>query len=160
MSNDRLETLWELEQIRQLKARYFQAVDEKDYAGIAAMFTPDAIVDFSEEIRYHVGHHGVPLDALDGPPAIIVGGAATAAVIKDAIDSLVTVHHGHDPQIVMNDATTATGRWSMFDILEYPDEVMYGYGHYHERYVNTDGQWQFAALRLSRIRVEWRVKEC
>ena len=36
------------EAIRQLFAVYAKAIDTKDYAGIAACFTPDAVVDYGE----------------------------------------------------------------------------------------------------------------
>lgn len=36
------------EAIRQLVAVYAKAIDTKDYAGIAACFTPDAVVDYGE----------------------------------------------------------------------------------------------------------------
>ena len=36
------------EAIRQLVARYARAIDTKDYAGIAACFTLDAVVDYGE----------------------------------------------------------------------------------------------------------------
>lgn len=51
-------TLLAVEQIKLLKSRYFQAVDE-DYASIAALFTAGAVVDLSGEPQYHTGHHGV-----------------------------------------------------------------------------------------------------
>jgi len=69
-----------------------------------------------------------------------VTGAAATEVIANAVQDIVTVHDGHDPQIVVETAVTARGRWSLYDRLEYGDEVMHGYGHYHESYRRVQGQ--------------------
>jgi SnoaL-like domain len=146
--------LWAIEQIRRLKATYFHAVDAKDYAAIASLFTDDAVVDFSGEPAHHVGHHGVEPDAA-GAARPVIGGRATAQVIKEAIDGIVSVHHGFDPIITVDSATTASGTWSMYDQLNYSDETMHGYGHYRETYVLGDHGWRFSSLKLSRLRVVW-----
>ena len=59
-----VETLLAIEEIRHLKSRYFQAVDDKDWEVIVDIFTDNAVVDFSGEGRYHVGHHGVVADPI------------------------------------------------------------------------------------------------
>lgn len=153
-----LEELLAIEAIKQMKSRYFQAVDEKDYRLIEQLFTEDAIVDFTAELRHHVGHHGVNEEVLRTPVQPVTGGVETARVIADAVDGLVTVHHGHDPQITLLGPDTATGRWSMYDILEYPDETMHGFGHYHEEYVRQGQDWRFSKLTLTRLRVTWEPR--
>jgi SnoaL-like domain len=149
-----VETLVALESIRVLKSRYLQAVDEKDWPAIVDIFTEDAVVDFSEEGQYHVGHHGVEAEDID-PEQWKVTGAAATEVIANAVQDIVTVHHGHDPQIVVETAETARGRWSLYDRLEYGDEVMHGYGHYHESYRRVQGKWKISSLKLTRLRVVW-----
>ena len=42
---DRLEMLWAMEEIRQLKARYFRFLDTKDWVGMRTIWTADAVFD-------------------------------------------------------------------------------------------------------------------
>jgi hypothetical protein len=150
-----IEALLAFEEIRQLKSRYFQAVDGKDWNAIAEIFTADAVVDFSGEARHHVGHHGVRADAIDPEQGRMTGGPATAHGIASAVSGLVTVHHGHDPQITLTGPDSARGRWSMYDCLQYADEVMEGWGHYDEEYRREHGRWRISRLTLTRSRVVW-----
>lgn len=152
---DPLVALMNIERIRLLKARYLQAVDEKNYGVIREVFTADAIVDFSGEPQHHVGHHGVSDEVLSGPPWVAIGGQAAADVIAGAVGDIITVHHGHDPRIYVSSADRAVGLWSLYDRLEYPQETMHGYGQYHESYVVEDGVWRIATLKLTRLRVVW-----
>jgi hypothetical protein len=149
------ETLWAIEQIKLLKSRYFQAVDEKDYGAIAALFTADAVVDFSGEPQHHVGHHGITEDEVDPHSWRVVGGTEAGRVIAAAVQDVMTVHQGHDPQIVITGSSTARGRWTLYDMLEFPDETMHGFGHYLVEYELHDGHWLISSLRLTRLRVAW-----
>ena len=50
------------------------------------------------------------------------------------------MHHGHMPEITLTSPTTASGIWSMEDMLRYGDGTeLHGYGHYHETYEKVDG---------------------
>ena len=45
---------------------------------------------------------------------------------------------------------------SMEDIVVAPDRsVVHGWGHYHETYRIIDGQWRFATVHLTRLRLEY-----
>lgn len=94
-----IDKLRAIEEIRQLKSRYFQVVDEKDWAGIEALFTTDARVDFGGEGQHHIGHHGVTAADINPDDWIVSGGEATARVIAGAVSEVISVHQGHDPQI-------------------------------------------------------------
>lgn len=78
--------------------------------------------------------------------------------VSTLLTPMVTVHHGHMPEIELTGERTATGIWAMFDWVHNPDEAgpaMQGYGHYHEEYEKgDDGQWRIKALRLTRLRVD------
>lgn len=147
-----------IEDIKFLKSRYFNAVDTKNWAVIEELFTEDASVDFSGECKYHVGHHGVSEEDLNPAEWIVSGGAETARVIQGAVGEVIAVHHGHDPQIVVHSEDSASGRWSLYDRLEYENEVMHGFGFYDEEYSCVDGKWRIAALTLTRVRVAWEDK--
>ncbi len=141
------ETLAAVEAIKALKARYFRAMDTKDWAAFEAVFTTDATMDVSGD-----------LDSGDDDAGIIRGNAAIRAFVHDAIDTVATVHHGHMPEIAVESPTRARGIWAMEDRLRWPEGApirsMHGFGHYHETYERHDGRWLIASLRLTRLRVD------
>ena len=46
---DAAEELLAIEQIKQLKARYFRCMDTKDWDGLRAVFAPNAVLDVTGE---------------------------------------------------------------------------------------------------------------
>jgi len=86
------------------------------------------------------------------------GNVAIADFVKGAVDPVVTVHHGHMPEIEILTPTTARGIWSMEDKLRWPEgspiRSMHGYGHYHEEYKKVDGAWKISLNKLTRLRVD------
>jgi uncharacterized protein (TIGR02246 family) len=145
---DDIEILAAVEAIRQVKARYFRCMDTKDWDGFADQFAPDAVMDINEDIG------GSPGD----DAGTIRGNQAIADFVRGAIDDVLTVHHGHMPEIEITSPTTARGIWAMEDMLRWPEAAsmneMHGYGHYHETYEKTDGQWRIKTIRLARLRVD------
>jgi uncharacterized protein (TIGR02246 family) len=133
----------DIEAIKQLKARYFRTMDTKDWAAMREVFAPDVHVD-------------VTADA--GPDAVYDGVDAFMAMLQTTLQDVVTVHHGHTPEIAITSPTTATGTWAMEDHLRWPEgspiNELHGYGHYHETYVKTEGGWRIASTRLTRLRLD------
>lgn len=129
----------EIESIKQLKARYFRMMDTKNWDGFAAVFAPDVVIDTSE----------------DGTP-VTTGVEAFVPVLSQILDGVVTVHHGHMPEITLTSPTTDSAIWAMEDHLWWPEggplRHLHGYGHYHETYVKTDDGWRIATLKLTRLR--------
>jgi hypothetical protein len=71
------------------------------------------------------------------------------------IGEVVTVHHGHMPEIAVTSATTAHGIWAMEDLLRWPDGTeLRGYGHYHETYRKVGDEWRIASFTLTRLRTD------
>jgi SnoaL-like domain len=142
------EDLLAIEQIKQLKASYFRCMDTKDWDGFAQVFAPDAVMDMSSELR----------DGTTEGSGITHGNREIAAFVRSAVDAVVTVHHGHMPEIELTSPTTAKGIWAMEDKLRWPDgapiRTMHGYGHYHETYEKVDGEWRIKTIRLTRLRVD------
>lgn len=145
---DTLERLHAIEEIKRLKACYFRCLDTKDWEGFAGVFAPDAVMDMSSEMR----------DRRTEGEGITTGNRAIAAFVRGAVDDVVTVHHGHTPDIELTSTTTATGIWAMEDKLRWPEgspiKSMHGYGHYHETYEKVGGAWKIKTLALSRLRVD------
>ena len=140
---DTLERLAAIEEIKQLKARYFRCMDTKDWAGFAGVFAPDAELDMRGE---------------DPGSDVNRGAQVIADYVRNAVDPVVTVHHGHMPEIEITSDDTATGIWAMEDKLRWPEGSpigwMHGYGHYHETYERVDGAWKIKTLTLTRLRID------
>jgi hypothetical protein len=141
---DAAEELLAIEQIKRLKARYFRSMDTKDWDGFAGVFAPNAVLDVTGETP--------------GDEGIVRGNELIAAYVRGHVDPVTTVHHGHMPEIEITSATTASGIWSMEDMLRWPEgspiSSIHGYGHYHETYEKIDGEWRIASCRLTRLRVD------
>ncbi len=128
----------DLEAIRQVKARYFRMMDSKDWDGLAAVFTDDVEIDMTGE-----------------------GGGVTRSVseympfLREVIGDVVTVHHGHMPEIEVTSPTTARGIWALEDQLWWPDGApirhMHGFGHYHETYEKTAQGWRIKTMTITRL---------
>ena len=141
-----LERLLAIEEIKQLKAKYFYAYDNKLWdMWRDEVWAPDARLEVPE-----MGRDIAPRDAM------------IAWVIEQSADQ-VSVHHGHTPIIEITSDTTATGLWAMEDRLyrskEHPlngdTAYVLGFGHYHETYVKLDVGWRIRSTRLTRLRTEY-----
>jgi len=141
-----LQTLFAIEDIRAVKARYCRCLDTKDWEGFAALFTPDAVMDVRE----------------DTGNAPIIGISAIVAQVRFAVDHAASSHQVHTPEITLDSPNTAHGVWAMQDrVVWQPSQSpipgiasITGYGQYHERYRREGGVWKIAALRLSRFHVD------
>jgi len=128
----------DVEAIKQLKARYFRTMDTKDWAAMREVFTDDVVMDTTE-----------------AGGAVTSGADRFVAFLREAIGEVITVHHGHMPEIELTSATTATGVWAMEDMLRWPDgREMHGYGHYHETYEKVGGAWRIKSSKLTRLRTD------
>ncbi len=137
-----LRRLLDIEEIKQLKASYFRALDCKDWIGFGAVFARDAVLEVPEADMTRIGAEAI------------------VASVSEALEGTRTVHHGHMPEIEMTGPDTARGTWAMFDYVEWPAPAagarvgIRGYGHYHEEYVREDGAWRISRSRLERLRVD------
>ncbi|WP_445166228.1 nuclear transport factor 2 family protein [Mycolicibacterium sp. Dal123E01] len=128
----------DVEAIKQLKARYCRLLDTKDWAGWREIFTDDFVSDTTPS-------GGV----------LITGADNMIAFIKKTLGkpSQPTVHQVHAPEITLTSESTATGIWALNDIVRLaPGVNLQGYGHYHETYEKTGGQWRIKTSTLTRLR--------
>jgi len=129
----------DVEAIRQLKARYFRLMDTKDWDAMRFVLTDDVVMDTT---------------ASGGN--LMTGADRYMVFLREAIGDVLTVHHGHTPEIELTSETTATGIWAMEDMLRWPNgKEMHGYGHYHETYEKVHGAWRIKTLTLTRLRVDF-----
>ncbi len=144
-----------LEEIRKLKARYFRGVDTKDFALLRAVFTDDAVADYrNASIDPPSGKRMV--EGLAEEP--IEGGETIARWIVDSMQPIVSVHHGHMPEIEITGPASAEGIWAMEDRLYFPGtgemKGVAGFGHYYETYACIDGAWKIKTVKLVRLKVD------
>jgi SnoaL-like protein len=144
MSDDNglLRRLLDIEEIKQLKARYFRLMDTKRWEDWSSVFAKDAVMEV--------------------PEASVVnnGRAQIVQQVSRILEGVRTVHHGHMPEIELTGPDSARGTWAMYDYVEFPSSEsggrvgLQGYGHYHEEYVREDGEWRIARTRLVRLRID------
>jgi hypothetical protein len=87
--------------------------------------------------------------------SVITGADAFMEFVRDTLDNVITVHHGHMPEIDVTSPTTATGTWALHDRLLWSNGArLEGYGHYHETYAKIDGEWRIASSTLTRLHMD------
>lgn len=144
---DTLTQLLAIEQIKQVKARYFRSIDTKDIALLRTVFTDDATFDVRTAVTLEPDPDGRGYQE---------GGDAITAFIAAAIAPNRCVHHGHCHEIEVLSETEARGVIAMEDMVYLDADqslIFHGMGHYHETYRKVDGQWRIHTLRLSRVHV-------
>lgn len=135
-----------IEAIKVLKARYFRLGDMQEWDSWKDLFTRDLTID-------------VPgFDGVSSRESFVERVAS-----NHANGFLPAIHHGHMPEIEIVDDSTATGIWTLFDYLDRDQKggrmVLFGYGHYEERYKKIDGEWRISSLKLTRVRTDWSAYE-
>jgi hypothetical protein len=147
-----IEKLVAMEAIRALKAAYFRCMDTKRWDELADLFTTDATFDARRALEMPA-----PEEFFESEP-IITGRAAIVEFISRGLTPIISVHHGHMPEIEIESPVRARGVWPMTDLLVAPPggpfRVFRGYGHYHETYRHDGDRWRIATLRLRRLYVE------
>lgn len=150
---DAIERLSAIDQIKQVKARYFRGVDSGDGALVRQLLAEDCVLDCR-------GCCTDPATGRDFIPAMNVVLRGRDSWRSDGISrfGIVSVHQGHNVEIEFTSDTAANVIWSMTDRLYFPPggafALMTGFGHYHETYVKVGDQWLIQTMRFTRIRVE------
>jgi hypothetical protein len=146
MDESAFQRLVDIEEIRQLKARYFRYIDTKDWAAYGDLFADDFVFEPDPKLGQ--------VFTTERPP----GREALVALIAKHLEGTVTVHRGYTSEIEITGPDTATGTWSMSDYVSYPSSGLpvgfRGYGYYHEDYVRTLQGWRIKRRRISRLRID------
>jgi len=129
--------LKEIEEIKQLKSRYFRCLDAKDWPGLAACLTEDVTFDY--------------------PPGQIhvKGSKELIANFSKRHATTVTAHTGSMPDIELKDTYHAEGNWFMTDYIIGIDDkkqqtITQGFGRYFESYYRDNGKWLIKSIVLER----------
>ena len=141
-----VERLIAIEEIKQVKAKYFWGLDHRDWdLWRREVWAPDGRLEVPE-------FRAEPFTPLED----------VIAYVAESTGDQISVHHGHMPIIEFTSDMTAKVIWAMEDRLyrskEYPlfdgSMTLHGFGHYHETYVRLDAGWRIRSSRLTRLRVE------
>ena len=99
---DAATTLWEIEAIKQLKARYCRYLDTKRWDDWRQLFTDDFVSDTSQS-----------------GGKLISGAEEFVSYVRNTLGkpSQPTAHQVHAPEIALTSATTATGVWALEDVV-------------------------------------------
>jgi hypothetical protein len=147
------ERLAAIEAIKQTKAKYWRGVDLCDGDLVRSVLAEDC------ELDYH-GCCTDPQSGVDHLPAMNMTLKGRASWLSDGMAKygIVSVHQGHQADIEITGADTATGIWAFTDRMWFPPggafSHLVGYGFYHETYVKVGAVWQIKTTRITRIRVE------
>jgi len=129
----RVQRLIDIEDIKQLKARY-AAYCDNDYEAdaLAALFTENAIWD------------GGALGHAEGREAI-------RAFFHDAPATVSFAVHTVTNPLIDVDGARATGRWYLWQpmVLRGSDACMWLCARYDDRYVRTSEGWRFEHVKIS-----------
>ena len=132
-----METLLEIERIRQLKYRYFRAIDRHDWALLESCLAEDCRT------------------ALDSGKYSFDGRAEFVGALKGLLDrpTIVTMHQGHHPEIELVAADRAKGVWYLEDwVIDLAQNwVLHGTAYYQDDYVKRDGEWRIAFTGYERV---------
>ena len=131
----RLTELEDIESIKQLKARYWFACDQRDGVGVKDCFaSSDLLIDFG-----FIGQF-TDIDEF-------------VALFLQMTDkpSHIDLHHGLAPEIKIIDPLNASGRWRMqFQLIETETEVVQFMGGYYEDSYRKEGEgWKIATTKYN-----------
>jgi bile-acid 7alpha-dehydratase len=126
----------DIEAIKRLKYKYFRCLDSKLWDGLAECFTEDATTSYSSG-KY----------SFQGRDAIM-------KFLREGLGpAMISMHHGHHPEIEITSETTARGIWALQDyvILTQVNSSLRGASFYHDEYVKVGGEWKIKQTGYERV---------
>ncbi len=143
-----IQQLKDVQAIKELKSRYFCALDTKNWEELEKTMTEDIETSYSNgKLVFH------------GPKEI------TAYFDKSMPKTEITLHQGHNPQIWFESDTVAYGKWYLQDSLIFDKGDPYeglqvnGSAIYTDKYVKVDGQWLIQDTGYIRIYEEQFMRD-
>ena len=125
-----VQRLKDVQAIKELKSKYFRALDTKNWDELETTMTPNISTAYSNgKLVFH------------GPKEI------TNYFKESMPDTEITLHQGHNPVIWFESDTVAYGKWYLQDNLIFAEGNPYcgtqiqGSAIYTDKYVKVDGQW-------------------
>ena len=129
-----------IEEIRQLKYRYFRTLDMKEWDAFGDCLAEDVVARYGTQAMDKPLHFDNRKDVVE----FMSGNLGT---------SIISIHIASHPEIAV-DGDSATGSWGFEDTVIVPDfKVMIrGGGYYKDEYrKDPDGKWRISATKYERI---------
>lgn len=143
-----IQRLKDVQAIKELKSRYFRALDTKDWPELEKTMAEDIETSYSNgKLVFH------------GPKEI------TAYFDKSMPKTELTLHQGHNPEIWFESDTVAYGKWYLQDMLIFAEGDPYeglqveGSAIYTDKYVKVDGEWLIQDTGYIRIYEEQFMRD-
>ncbi len=125
-----VQQLKDVQAIKELKSKYFRALDTKNWDELETTMTPNISTAYSNgKLVFH------------GPKEI------TNYFKESMPDTEIPLHQGHNPVVWFESDTVAYGKWYLQDNLIFAEGNPYcgtqiqGSAIYTDKYVKVDGQW-------------------
>lgn len=127
-----------LEEIRQLKYRYFRTLDLKRWDEFADALAVNVVAEY--------GTHAL------ADPLVFEGRDALAGFMSSTLGpAITTVHVASHPEITVS-GDTASGSWCFEDTVIAAGSVIRGAGYYSDEYRRDgDGRWRITRTSYQRI---------
>jgi len=148
-----IERLAAIEDIRNLKAKYWRGVDSNDGRLVRSILAEDCILDYRACCTD-------PLTGVDHMPVMNIVMTGRDSWNTDNLEGpkTITVHQGHQSEIEVTGPTSAEGIWYFTDRFFIPPggdfTRLTGYGTYHDTYEKTVEGWKLKTTRIERYWVE------
>ena len=129
-----------IEEIRQLKYRYFRTLDLKLWDEFGDCLAEDVTARYGTQAMAEPLHFDSRADVVTYMSANLGPG-------------IITIHIANHPEISV-DSDTATGSWAFEDTVIVPDfkVIIRGGGYYRDDYRrDADGKWRIAGTSYERI---------
>lgn len=129
-----------IEEIRQLKYRYFRTLDLKLWDEFGDCLAEDVVARYGTQAMDKPLHYDNRADVVE----FMSGNLG---------EGIVTIHIANHPEIEVH-GDTATGSWAFEDTVIVPDFkiIIRGGGYYIDEYrKDADGKWRIAATKYERI---------
>lgn len=146
-----IEKLLAIEEIRQLRPKYWRIIDAKEFDELLGLFTEDAWFDSHEALMDPIKgqYPGFPMSPVSTGREELING-----IIAGMPPELQSCHMGNTGEIEITSDTTARGIIPFTDRLIIPGVVATaGYGYYYDDYEKVDGKWYIKGGTLRRKRV-------
>jgi hypothetical protein len=139
MVRDRYQGLVDMEEIKQLKARYYRFNDTQDWQAFRSVFTEDVCYDSGTQVLH--------------------GADRVASTFAAGLAGGKTAHIAGLPEITLTGPDTATGIWAFRDYVQVAGGAaapvgFHGYGHEHDEYVRTADGWKIKRVVITRVRID------
>src|SRR5210317_1438572 len=135
---DKLQMLLDIEEIKNLKHRYFRAIDMADFDLLDNIFSQDITID------YRGGTYRWESEGKE--------------TIKESLrhafhNQTAAMHTAHHPEIEVRSESEAVGKWYLQDIFYNFDlgSVTQGTALYEDKYTKIDNQWLIQHSEYDRI---------